>query len=42
MPVVFFIDPKLPREVKNITLSYTFFEIGGAVQTASNGASKVK
>lgn len=27
MPVVFFIDPKLPKEVKNITLSYTFFEI---------------
>jgi len=41
MPVVFFIDPKLPREVKNITLSYTFFEIGGAVQTASNGSPKV-
>jgi cytochrome c oxidase assembly protein subunit 11 len=31
MPVVFFIDPALPREVKTITLSYTFFEIGGAV-----------
>jgi cytochrome c oxidase assembly protein subunit 11 len=31
MPVVFFIDPALPREVKDITLSYTFFEIGGAV-----------
>jgi cytochrome c oxidase assembly protein subunit 11 len=31
MPVVFFIDPALPREVRNITLSYTFFEIGGAV-----------
>jgi cytochrome c oxidase assembly protein subunit 11 len=31
MPVVFFIDPKLPRDVKDITLSYTFFEIGGAV-----------
>jgi cytochrome c oxidase assembly protein subunit 11 len=30
MPVVFFIDPALPREVSNITLSYTFFEIGGA------------
>lgn len=30
MPVVFYIDPALPREVKNITLSYTFFEIGGA------------
>lgn len=42
MPVVFFIDPALPREVKNITLSYTFFEIGGAVQTASNGSATVK
>jgi cytochrome c oxidase assembly protein subunit 11 len=31
MPVVFFIDPHLPREVKDITLSYTFFEIEGAV-----------
>ena len=30
MPVVFFIDPGLPREVKTITLSYTFFEINGA------------
>jgi cytochrome c oxidase assembly protein subunit 11 len=35
MPVVFFIDPKLPREVKNITLSYTFFEIGGAFTAAA-------
>ena len=31
MPVVFFIDPALPRQVTNITLSYTFFEVGGAV-----------
>jgi cytochrome c oxidase assembly protein subunit 11 len=29
MPVVFYIDPDLPRDVKVITLSYTFFEIGG-------------
>lgn len=29
MPVVFYIDPKLPKEVKVITLSYTFFEVGG-------------
>ena len=35
MPVVFFIDPKLPREVKAITLSYTFFEISGLDKTAS-------
>jgi len=26
--VVFFIDPKLPANVKTITLSYTFFEVG--------------
>jgi cytochrome c oxidase assembly protein subunit 11 len=29
MPVVFFIDPKLPKNVTTITLSYTFFEVGG-------------
>jgi cytochrome c oxidase assembly protein subunit 11 len=34
MPVVFYIDPALPRDVKTITLSYTFFEIGGAGKKA--------
>jgi len=29
MPVVFVVDPALPREVNTITLSYTFFEIAG-------------
>lgn len=29
-PVAFVIDAKLPKDVKNITLSYTFFEVGGA------------
>ena len=29
MPVVFYIDPALPRDVKVITVSYTFFEIAG-------------
>ncbi|MBV8379148.1 MAG: cytochrome c oxidase assembly protein [Paucibacter sp.] len=28
-PVVFYVDDKLPRDVKTITLSYTFFEIAG-------------
>jgi len=35
MPVVFVIDPKLPKDVKTITLSYTFFELNKpAVPTA--------
>ena len=34
MPVVFYVDPALPRDVKIITLSYTFFEIGGGAKTA--------
>jgi cytochrome c oxidase assembly protein subunit 11 len=29
MPVVFVIDPALPRDVPAITLSYTFFEVDG-------------
>ncbi len=33
MPVVFFIDPKLPKSVTTITLSYTFFEVGGPVKS---------
>ncbi len=33
-PVVFIIDPKLPKDVGTITLSYTFFEVGGKVPAA--------
>jgi len=33
-PVVFVLDPKLPKDVKTITLSYTFFEVGGKVPPA--------
>jgi len=29
-PVVFVIDRKLPKDVRTITLSYTFFEVGSA------------
>jgi cytochrome c oxidase assembly protein subunit 11 len=28
-PVVFYVDSKLPKDVTTITLSYTFFEVGG-------------
>ena len=38
-PVVFVIDPKLSKDVKTITLSYTFFEVGGKVPAAPEGAS---
>jgi cytochrome c oxidase assembly protein subunit 11 len=33
-PVVFVVDPKISGSVKTITLSYTFFEVGGAVPPA--------
>jgi cytochrome c oxidase assembly protein subunit 11 len=33
-PVAFIVDPKLPRDVTTITLSYTFFEVGGKVPAA--------
>ena len=33
-PVVFYIDPKLSKDVKTITLSYTFFEVGGKTPAA--------
>jgi len=32
--VAFVIDPKLARSVTTITLSYTFFEVGGGVPVA--------
>jgi cytochrome c oxidase assembly protein subunit 11 len=38
-PVAFVIDPKLPKDVKTITLSYTFFEVGGKVPSAPASAS---
>ena len=42
-PVVFVIDPKLSKDVKTITLSYTFFEVGGKVPPAPvAGADPVK
>lgn len=34
-PVVFVVDPKLPADVHTITVSYTFFEVAGAVKPDS-------
>ena len=42
MPVVFVIEPGLPKDVTTVTLSYTFFNVEGAAPTASapkNGKS---
>ena len=33
-PVAFVIDPRLPKDVTTITLSYTFFEVGGRTPAA--------
>ena len=33
-PVVFVVDSKLPKDVRTITLSYTFFEVGGKIPPA--------
>ncbi|MBK5103454.1 MAG: cytochrome c oxidase assembly protein [Burkholderiales bacterium] len=37
MPVVFVIDPNLPKDVNTITLSYTFFRVDGANVKAGKG-----
>ena len=29
MPVMFVVDPKLPKDINTISLSYTFFEVAG-------------
>ena len=38
-PVAFVIDPKLSRDVSTITLSYTFFEVGGKTPAAPVAAA---
>jgi cytochrome c oxidase assembly protein subunit 11 len=38
-PVAFVIDPRLPKDVTTITLSYTFFEVGGKTPAAPGQAA---
>jgi cytochrome c oxidase assembly protein subunit 11 len=40
MPVVFVVDPKLPKDVKTITLSYTFFELNTPAPTTRGTAGQ--
>jgi cytochrome c oxidase assembly protein subunit 11 len=40
-PVVFIIDPKLSKDVATITLSYTFFEVGGKTPPAPVAVNKL-
>ncbi|MEO7056992.1 MAG: cytochrome c oxidase assembly protein [Caldimonas sp.] len=41
-PVVFVIDSKLPKDVRTITLSYTFFEVGGKVPAEPSGSARAE
>ena len=40
-PVAFVIDPRLSKDVTTITLSYTFFEVGGKTPAAPTTAAAV-
>jgi cytochrome c oxidase assembly protein subunit 11 len=41
-PVVFYVDNKLPKDVRTITLSYTFFEVGGKVPAEPQAAAALR
>ena len=41
-PVVFVIDPRLSQDVTTITLSYTFFEVGGKTPAAPQNAAALR
>ncbi len=42
MPVVFVIDPELPKDLPTITLSYTFFVVEGAGRSQGNETERAQ
>lgn len=38
LPLVFFIDPKLPKHIKKLTLSYTLFDITKSAESAARSS----
>lgn len=42
MQVVFVVEPGLPKDIETITLSYTFFEVEGAVAATPSTAARDK
>ena len=41
-PVAFVIDPRIPKDVTTITLSYTFFEVGGKTPMAPETSARTQ
>jgi cytochrome c oxidase assembly protein subunit 11 len=41
MPLVFVVDPDLPKNIETVTLSYTFFDVTDTVATQANRADIV-
>lgn len=41
-PVTFVVDPRISHDVKTITLSYTFFEVGGRALSAPQAAVSLR
>lgn len=41
-PVAFVIDPRISKDVTTITLSYTFFEVGGRTPAAPSASAPIK
>jgi cytochrome c oxidase assembly protein subunit 11 len=39
MPVTFVVDPKVPKDMSSIAVSYTFFEVGGRSAAVGGGRS---